>query len=317
VRGLGYAYGDRRVLDDVAFGVGQGEIVGLLGPNGSGKSTVLSLLVGLLDGQSGELEFEGRPCVPGAPDRALRAQLGVCFQQPALDRGLTARENLTLGLALQGFSGREARRRVDAQLALADLEARADDKVDTMSGGMRRRIDLVRALAHGPRLLLMDEPTTGLDEASFRRIWDHVEAQRRRTGMSVLVATHRPDEAARCDRLVVLARGRVIADATPEQLISRLGDEAEGGDVVALEAADPDDAVELAAAISEKFGMETLVSEGTVSVSCARGHELLVRIVEAFERGRIRAIGLSRPTLADVFLKLSGDRLDADEEVAA
>lgn len=307
VRGLRYAYRSREVLAGIDFEVGRGEIVGLLGPNGSGKSTALAVLVGLLDHQAGEVAFDGRRLTHG-PDRAFRRAIGVCFQQPAVDQGLTARENLTLALAMQGMRTRDARRRVDEQLRLAGLAGRADDRLKTMSGGMRRRIDLVRAMAHGPGLLLMDEPTTGLDEASFRRIWDHVEAERRRTGLSVLVATHRPDEAARCDRLVVLDGGRVIADASPDALIARLGEGSR--DVVQIEAADADDAAALARDITARFDVEALVSRATVTVTCERGHELLVRIVEAFERGRIHAIALARPSLADVFLKLSGARLD-------
>ncbi len=303
IKGLRHAFGDRVVLDGVELSVGRGEIVGLLGPNGSGKSTLLAIVSGLLARQQGELTFEGRAL--GKPDASFRSRLGVVFQQPSVDRRLTARENLRLALQMHGLGGRGAVKQVDDMLAAAGLAERADEVLDKFSGGMRRRIDLVRAVAHGPSLLLMDEPSAGLDEASFRRLWTHVEQIRRDQQVSVVVATHRPDEAAFCDRLVVIDHGKVVASDTPEALIGSLAD-----DTISIVAAD---AEELASFLSSQLGLDAVVPEPRqVLVHCERGHELIVQIVEAVPRGRIEAIGLRRPTLGDVFLRLTGHALDGE-----
>ncbi len=303
--GLRHAFGDRVVLDGVDLSVGHGEVVGLLGPNGSGKSTLLAIVAGLLARQQGEIEHEGRALTK--PDAAFRSRLGVVFQQPSVDRRLTARENLQLALTMHGMGGRRAKAKVDGLLAAAGLADRADEVLDKFSGGMRRRIDLVRAVAHGPGLLLMDEPSSGLDEASFRRLWAHVDQIRQEQNVSVMVATHRPDEAARCDRLVIIDHGKVVAADTPDALIGSLAD-----DTIAIVADEPEALGQL---LEAELGVESQVSgPRELSVNCQQGHELIVRIVEAVPRGRIDAIGLRRPTLGDVFLRLTGHALDGELE---
>lgn len=304
IRGLGYAFAGARApaLGDFDLDLRRGEIVGLLGPNGSGKSTALALIAGLLPRRSGTLAFEGRELT--STDRAFRARLGVVFQQPSVDRKLSARENLLLALAMHGIRGRAAAERVREQLELTELVERADEPLKNLSGGMRRRIDLVRAVAHGPSLLLLDEPTTGLDELSFRRMWDHLERLREQTGISVLVATHRPDEAERCDRLVVLSEGKTLANDTPSHLIARLAD-----DVVRVRASEPGN---LAEQLAARLELKVDVEGNELVVQHPRGHELIVQIVESFPRGRIQAITVQRPTMAEVFLHLSGHSLNRE-----
>jgi ABC-2 type transport system ATP-binding protein len=305
--GISVRRGSREVLRDVSLSVFPAEIVGLLGPNGAGKSTLFSILAGLLPPDRGAIHLDGRAVAPGARD--LRAAAGIVFQSPGLDGKLSAAENLRLSAALHLIPAREARERTAQLLRRVGLAERAREAVDRLSGGMRRRVELARALVHQPSILVMDEPTTGLDAASFRDFWAEVETRRREQGVTVVLATHRPEEAERCDRLVVLAGGRVVADETPEALRARVP-----GDVVVVEADAPE---EVAAQIARRLGFPARVRLDGVHVEREAGHELVPRIVEAFPPGRLRAVSLRRPTLADAYLALTGATLEAEPEEAA
>lgn len=301
IEGLTFAYRDRAVLRGVSLEVGAGEIVGLLGPNGAGKSTLLSVLAGLRPPAAGTLRVDGAPIRFGA--RALRARTGIAFQDPSLDPKLSARENLQLAAALHRVPRAARAARIASLLAAAGLTDRAREPVDRLSGGLRRRLELARAVVHRPAILLMDEPSTGLDAAAFRAFWDELAAVRRAEGTTVLLTTHRPDEAERCDRLAVLAGGVVIACDTPERLRARVP-----GDVVVIEADAPDT---LAAELRERLGVPARVYDGAIHVERPRGHELVPRLVEAFPAGRLRSVALRRPTLGDVYLALAGEGLAA------
>jgi ABC-2 type transport system ATP-binding protein len=299
-----HAYGTRSILEDVSFTAARGEIVGLLGPNGSGKSTALALLAGLLPWKSGTLAYAGETLLPS--HRHFRRNIGVVFQQPSLDQKLSARENLGLSLQMQGISGARLRERVRECLDFAELADRADDPVRNFSGGMRRRLDLARAIAHRPALLLLDEPSAGLDEASFRRLWQAISQLRREEGIAVVVATHRPDEAANCSRLIVLHQGRVLRDASPNVLIDE-----QASDVLTIELQDAS-AANLSLVrdeIRQAIGVESSVLGDTIQVACERGHELLVKIVEKTPAGMLRSLTLARPSLADVFFRITGNAL--------
>jgi ABC-2 type transport system ATP-binding protein len=300
--GLRFSYGDRVALDGVSFSIRAGEVFGFLGPNGAGKSTLFSILAGLLPASAGQLFLDGRPLDPST--RTLRARMGVVFQEPSLDAKLSAEENLRLGAALFRVPREEARRRAAELLAAAGLSDRARDPVGKLSGGMRRRLEIARALVHRPEVLLLDEPTTGLDALSFRRTWEALRDLRGPGGTTVVLTTHRPDEAAHCDRLAILSRGRVIAVETPESLLSRVA-----GDVVVVEASG---AEQLAAEIAERFGVVTRASGDAVSIERERGHELVPRLVEAFPDGRFQSVSVRRPSLADAFLHVAGEDLAAE-----
>ena len=300
--GITIRRGPRQVLRDVSLHVNPGEILGLLGPNGAGKSTLFSILAGLLPPAGGALRLDGWPVTPGARD--LRAACGIVFQAPGLDGKLSALENLRLAAALHLVPRREARERAARLLERVGLADRAREPVDRLSGGMRRRVELARALVHGPSILVMDEPTTGLDAASFRDFWAEIEARRRELGITVILATHRPEEAERCDRLVVLAGGRVVADETPAALRARVP-----GDVVVVEADAPE---EVAAEIGRRLGLAARLRGDGVHVEHEAGHALVPRIVEAFPPGRLRAVSIRRPTLADAYLVLTGASLEAE-----
>jgi ABC-2 type transport system ATP-binding protein len=302
VRDLHVRFGKREALTGLDLDVGPGELLAVMGPNGSGKSTAIAAIAGLVPWSGGKMSFEGAPVAPG--DVALRSSLGVVFQRASLDVKLTARENLSLALRMHGITGASARSRIDALLEIADLRSRADEPLKQLSGGMRRRVDIVRAIAHHPRLVVLDEPTTGLDEASFRRVWDAIEQLRVREGVSIVVATHRADEAARCDRVVVVHEGRAVANASPASLIDGVA-----SDWLRITSRQPDVVAEH---LRRALELEPIVDGRELVVPCARGAELIVRVVEAVPRGQIDAIALVRPTLAEVFLRLTGASLGGD-----
>jgi ABC-2 type transport system ATP-binding protein len=299
---ISHRYGERQVLKEISLSVDRGEIVGLLGPNGSGKSTLLAVIGGLVSQEEGVLRLDGEVTSPGSG--ALRQILGFVFQAPSLDARLTARENLTLSGRLRGLGGSELKQRVEEGLSRAGLSGRASEAVSTFSGGMKRRLDIARALLGRPSLLVADEPTAGLDEGSFQATWEQIETLRSERSTAVLVSTHRPEEAARCDRLLFLDGGEVVAEGTPGELVASLRE-----DVVVVETAEADRIADL---LVEDLGMEVRRVGEDLHVPCSRGHEAIVRVVEAAPEGSIRAVHLRRPGLGDVFLHLTGRSL-ADE----
>lgn len=210
VESLSFAYGARPALDGLAFDLAPGSFTALLGPNGAGKSTLFSLLTRLFTAPRGRIAIAGHD-LAATPLKALAA-LGCVFQQPTLDLDLTVRRNLLYYAALHGLTGPAARSRADEALATLALTDRADTPARSLSGGQRRRVELARALIHQPVVLLLDEPTVGLDAASRRAITDHAHALAAR-GTTVLWATHLTDEIAPDDRCLILHQGRLKADA--------------------------------------------------------------------------------------------------------
>jgi ABC-2 type transport system ATP-binding protein len=209
IDGLSFSYSGRPVLDGIGFAIARGEFLVLLGPNGAGKTTLFSLVTRLYDRRVGTIRIDGHD-VRAEPRRAL-ARLGVVFQQPTLDLDLTVRQNLAYHAALHGMPRRLARARIVEQLARLGMADRASDRVRNLSGGQRRRVEIARALIHAPRLLLLDEPTVGLDIASRRGIVEHVHRLSSEDGVAVLWATHLIDEVHDSDTVVVMDRGRIRA----------------------------------------------------------------------------------------------------------
>jgi ABC-2 type transport system ATP-binding protein len=305
VRDLVVRRGVREVLRGISFQAGRGEILGFLGPNGAGKSTLFRVLTGLLAPCSGAIDFDGRAVA--SFDAAFRRRIGVVFQDPALDPRLTARENLACAARLYGVPRREAATRVDELLLTADLRDRASEPVSRLSGGMRRRVELIRALVHDPDLLILDEPTSGLDQRAYRGMWERLGTLRSRRGTTLILNTHDPDEAARCDRLAILDGGRIVACDTPQRLRERVK-----GDLVVLETDDP---AAVAASLSARFGVEARSLDGKVVLEHERAHELIPRIVEALPDRTLRSVGLRRVGMGEVFLELTGKEL-RDEAAA-
>jgi len=298
--GLVRRFGDRVAVDGLSVEIGRGEVFGFLGPNGAGKTTTFHLLTGLLEADGGRIFIEGRESSPTDP--RVRQRLGVVFQEPSLDDKLTGIENLRLGAALYGLSRRVSEPRIAEMLALVELGDRAREPVDRYSGGMKRRLEVARVLISHPEILIMDEPSRGIDQSTQRRIWTQLLDWRKRRRLTILLTTHVPDEAEYCDRLAILDHGKVIALDTPEALRQRVG-----GDVLELQPAlELGDAEALAAEVGAKLQLTPRVLDGKVVIESPRGHELIPRIVEALPAGRLQAVGMRRPTLADAFVHLTG-----------
>ena len=300
VRDVGFSYGERQALSGVSFTIARGEIFGFLGPNGGGKSTLFRLLSTLVPMQS------GRACVLGhdlrSIARALRRRIGVVFQSPSLDNKLTVAENLAVHGHLYGLSGARLRERTGAMLARLDVEDRAGDLVETLSGGLRRRVELARALLHEPELLLLDEPSTGLDPAARREFFNLLTLLRESGGVTIVLTTHYMEEAERCGRIGILDQGRLVAIAPPGELKGQVG-----GDVMVISGS----ALEmLAQKIAREFQISAALVDGTLRIERPRGHELVARLVDEFG-GEIDSVTFGRPTLEDVFIHLTGHRFVA------
>jgi ABC-2 type transport system ATP-binding protein len=297
VEGLAHRYGDREALRGVSFEVARGELFGLVGPNGGGKTTLLHILATLVRPASGIARVAGADVVAEAA--LARKRIGVVFQSPGLDPYLTPRENLRHHGHLYGLRGHALAGRIDETLDRLGVLDRARDLVKTLSGGLRRRVELAKGLLHQPEILLLDEPTVGLDPGARRDVWEHLAALGARGGVTVVVTTHLMEEAERCDRVGILDEGELVALGAPAELTSEIR-----GEVVALEAVDP---ARLAAAIRERFGADATVLDGLVRIERPDGAAFVPRLAEAFP-GEIRSITVGKPTLEDVFVQRTGHR---------
>ncbi len=300
VADLSFSYGDRPALSTVEFTIARGEIFGFLGPNGGGKSTLFRLLSTLVPIQSGDARILG--CDLRGATQALRRKIGVVFQSPSLDGKLTVAENLAIHGNLYGMRGARLKERTQAMLARLDVSDRAGDLAETLSGGLRRRVELAKALLHEPELLLLDEPSTGLDPAARREFFALLTRLRESDGVTIVLTTHYMEEAERCDRIGILDQGRLVAIAPPGELKQRVG-----GDVMVISAAAPE---ALAQKIAQRLQVRAALVDGTLRIERPRGHELVARLVDEFG-GEIESITFGRPTLEDVFVHLTGHRFRA------
>ncbi len=298
VQQLVHRYENRTALNGVSFDVRPAELFGLLGPNGSGKTTLFRILSTLMIPTAGKALVMGYDAAQ-EPAR-LRRQIGVVFQAQSVDPKLTAYENLWHQGHLYGLRGSALKRRVMEILERVGLADRAKEKVETFSGGMQRRIELGKGLLHHPGVLLLDEPTTGLDPGARIDLWQYLQILRDQEHVSVLVTTHLMEEAERCDRLAIMNEGNLVALGTPEELKSEIG-----GDVIMLDAAH--DASSLAQQIRTKFHVETTVLGSQVRIEREEGHRFVPDLVEAFP-GEVQAISVSKPALEDVFIHRTGHK---------
>lgn len=304
IQNLVHRYEKRTALNGISFDVHAAELFGLLGPNGSGKTTLFRILSTLMLPTAGRALIMGFDAVGDA--NTLRRQIGVVFQAQSVDPKLTAYENLWHQGHLYGLHGAALKRRVEEILERVGLADRAKELVETFSGGMQRRIELGKGLLHHPAVLLLDEPTTGLDPGARRDLWQYLKTLRDEEQVSVLVTTHLMEEAERCDRLAILNEGNVVALGTPEELKSEIG-----GDIVMLDAAR--DAENLARLIRARFSLEAAVMEKQVRIEIDGGHRFVTDVVEAFP-GEIQAISVSKPALEDVFIRRTGHKFWSEPE---
>ena len=307
VENIVHRYEQRTALNGVSFEVRRAELFGLLGPNGSGKTTLFRILSTLM------LPTAGRAVILGhdaATDRAgLRRKIGVVFQAQSVDPKLTAYENLWHQGHLYGLRGAALKARIREMLERVALLDRANEIVETFSGGMQRRVELAKGLLHRPGVLLLDEPTTGLDPGARRDLWQYLHALRDEAQVSVLVTTHLMEEAERFDRLAILSEGNLVALGTPSELKSEIG-----GDIIQLEATR--DAEELAAGLRSRFRLEPSVLGNSVRLERTAGHRFVTEIVEAFP-GMIQSISVSKPSLEDVFIQRTGHRFWSERQEQA
>lgn len=302
--GVGFAYKERRALDGVSFRVEPGEIFGFLGPNGGGKTTLFRILATLLPPQEGTVRMFGGDLRREAA--RVRRFAGVVFQAPSLDPLLTARENLLHQGHLYGLSGGELEGRITELLARFGLGERRRERAGKLSGGLARRLEIAKALLHQPRLLLLDEPSTGLDPGARRDLWGVLEGLRE-TGVTVLLTTHFMEEGDRCDRLALLDTGKIAARGTPAELKAAVG-----GDVVTLASEEPEALARELEGRSE-WEISATVHAGAVRFEHREAHALVARLAAAFP-GRIDALTVARPTLEDAFLRATGHGLWDERE---
>lgn len=300
---LTHRYGDRTALDGVSFHVDGPTIFGLLGPNGGGKTTLFKILTTLLRPTSGRALVAGDD-VTLAPAHVRRA-IGIVFQSPSVDGKLSVLENLHYQGMMYGLRGRALRARAMEQLERFALADRAGDRVETLSGGLRRRVELAKALLHRPRTLILDEPSTGLDPGARAALMDCLVDLRDHDQVTSLLTTHLLEEADRCDRLAVIDRGRLAAHDTPDALKSAIG-----GEVVTIRAAEPE---VLAGKLRARFEVPVGVVDASVRLEVENGHGMVPEIIEAFP-GEVQSVTVGRPTLEDVFVHFTGHRLFEDEE---
>ena len=302
VERLSHAYGARQALIDVTFSIQRSEFFGLLGPNGGGKTTLFRVLSTLLPVQSGLVSVLGLNAVDGAA--GIRRRIGVTFQAPSLDRRLTVRENLVHQGHLYGLSGRTLAERIENRLARLGLSDRMHARVDSLSGGLQRRAEIAKGMLHDPELLLLDEPSTGLDPGARHDLWRYLQQLRDESGVTVVVTTHLMEEAEKCDRLGLLDQGKLIALGSPAELRAEIG-----GDCLTIVAAEPE---LLSQRIRERFGVEPRLLGNVLRIERARGHEFLRELVDAFPE-QITSVSLGKPSLEDVFITKTGHRFwDAD-----
>lgn len=295
VENLSHAYQTRRALDGVSFDVCCGEIFGLLGPNGSGKTTLFRILSTLLPVTTGSVRILGHDLATAA--KRVRRDLGVVFQHPALDGTLTVAENLRHHGHLYGIAGKRLRRGISELLERFGVADRAAERVETLSGGLQRRVEIAKALLHSPQVLLLDEPTSGLDIAARQQLNGYLRTLADTENILVLQTTHLLEDAETCDRVGVLDAGKLVALGTPDELKAAVG-----GDVILIESVN---AAELCADIAETFEVSPVRTGNQLRVECPRGHEFARDVVATFPDA-VLSVRFGKPTLADVFIKLTG-----------
>ncbi|MGZ4180194.1 MAG: ATP-binding cassette domain-containing protein [Solirubrobacteraceae bacterium] len=294
-----------RAVDGIDLAVSPGEIYGFLGPNGAGKSTTVLMLTTLLPPTSGRASVGGYDIVRQGAQ--VRATIGAALQEAALDAILTGREHLMLQGTLQGLPAAERRRRTDALLQRVGLTEAADRRVGGYSGGMKRRLDLALALVHSPRILFLDEPTTGLDPQSRSALWEEVARLARDEGMTVFLTTQYLEEAdILADRIGIIDHGHIVAEGTPARLKAEIG-----SPTVEVTPTEPDSGDRLAELLSD-FGDMRRNGNGSVTVQLPGGEAELAEVVRVLDRAHlhVQTLQLHQPSLDDVFLAKTGRKLE-------
>ncbi len=297
--GLTKRFGDHTVLPGLDLQIETGELFALLGPNGSGKTTLFRILTTLLTPDSGSATVGGFDVV--RQSAAVRSLIGVVFQSPSLDKKLTVRENLRYGGALYGLHGRDLATRIDDALGALRLTEKSDALVETLSGGQQRRTEIAKCLLTRPKILLLDEPSTGLDPAARMDLWSVIATLRAESGLTVVFTTHLMDESANATRVAILNQGKLAAVAPPAELLAATGPEILRIATPATEA--------VASWLRDEQQLAPHATEDEVRVATDGAHSLASRLSAALPAA-ILSSTISKPTLEDVFLFQTGRRLN-------
>lgn len=306
IKNLHHSYGTRKVLNGVSLSVHSGEIFGLLGPNGSGKTTLLRIVSTAFPLSDGEVEIAGFNLRTQSSE--IRKIFGVVFQSPSLDGKLTVLENVHHHGRLYGLTGKKLKDRSVEMLSLLGVLDRANDRAERLSGGLKRRVEIAKTLLHSPRVLILDEPSTGLDPRSRADVWKHLKNLQEKQKITVLVTTHLMEEAENCDRLAILHQGNLAAVGKPEELKKTAG-----GDVIQIQASGRPEM--LSEKIAEKFKLNVLCRGNALLIEHPQAAEFVPKLAGAFS-GEILSITLRKPSLEDVFMRVTGHRF-AEQEVLA
>jgi len=284
----------------VSFEVETGEIFGFLGPNGAGKTTTISMLCTLLKPTGGRATVNGFDI--GTDRHLVRESIGLVFQDPSLDDRLTARENLEFHAVLYHVPRDIRESRIEEVLDMVSLDDRAEDRIETYSGGMKRRLEIARGLLHYPKVLFLDEPTIGLDPQTRNYIWDYIEGLKKREAITIFLTTHYMEEAEHCDRIAVIDNGNIIALDSPETLKDNVG-----GDVIKLKTEDDDASKE---ELTKRYPDLEMINdpECKLCFKIDKGEEFIPDLIRDFGT-KIVSVSLHRPTLDDVFLQLTGKEI--------
>jgi ABC-2 type transport system ATP-binding protein len=304
-----------QALDGVSFAVREGEVFGLLGPNGAGKSTTVRVLTTLTRPDSGRAFVAGEDVV--AHPARVRRSIGYVAQDSGVDWEATGRENLLLQGRIHGMGGAALRARVDELLGFVGLEEAADRPARGYSGGMKRRLDIAIGIVHGPSVLFLDEPTTGLDPEARAAMWVEVERLAREQSLTILLTTHYLEEADRlAERVAIVSRGRVVVEGPPDELKAGLR-----GDSVTVELGDVDGRVEGAAEIVRRIegASDVSVDERHVRTRVPNGAQAIPAILSALDSGGfpVASVTTARPSLDDVYLHYTGREFSSEDEEGA
>jgi daunorubicin resistance ABC transporter ATP-binding subunit len=319
VRDLVEVYADgTKAVDGISFTVREGEFFGFLGPNGAGKSTTIKILTTLLRKTSGSVSIAGYDLEKNPKE--IRKLIGVQSQETAVDPELTGRENMILQGELQQMHGKDLGEHVDRLLEVVQLKDAADKRAGRYSGGMKKRLDLAATLVHKPKILFLDEPTTGLDPQSRATMWDYMDDLNKKEGITIFLTTQYLEEADRlCDRLCIVDVGKIVAEGSPTGLKQEIGADAI---TISFEGKDGSSKQTMKAAARGVLSaipavMETLDSEDGLTIYVKNGGLFVPELVRAFDKTDIKlvSINISTPSLDDVFLKHTGKRIRAEELV--
>ncbi|HBQ21327.1 MAG: ABC transporter ATP-binding protein [Deltaproteobacteria bacterium GWA2_38_16] len=296
VQNLSHVYGERKALSNVSFQVEEAKMVGFLGPNGGGKTTLFRILSTFLTPNGGgEITVGGWDCLKESNE--VRKLLGVVFQHPSLDKKLTVKENLIHQGHLYGLWGENLTQRIEEVLGAVKLKDREHELVEKLSGGLQRRVEIAKGLLHHPQILLLDEPTTGLDPAARIDIWAYLKQLKEEKGVTCLVTTHLIEEAERCDVVGILDQGKLIAFDTPNHLKKEIG-----GEVIILKSTQCDI---LKASLEKEFQVTVLRMDQELRIEKENASEFLMKVMKSFPE-LIDAATLSKPSLENVFVHKTG-----------